>query len=95
MDTALTPLDSLIEQSGLPSYILEYFDRIGLLELSSFEANETSENDANLDLAKQIAALRSLGFSFGQITSLLEEGGIQLPENGFTPYMAERSFENN
>lgn len=73
---------ALSYQSGLPPYLLDYFERIGLLE------SPQSEDDAMgfaLDRAKQIAEMRKLGFSTEQIKSLLEEGGIELIETGAAP----------
>lgn len=73
MDKTTIDIDQLATQSGLPAYMLEQFDRIGIFEESEQEPHPTTSfSEKTRDLAKQIADMRSLGFSFGQIISILE-----------------------
>lgn len=70
-------IDQLSAQAGLPSYILEDFERIGLFEESERDSSEVDGyTDSTLSLAKQIASMRGLGFTFDQIIAILEQ-----PEN--------------
>lgn len=73
MTDSTTNLDQLSKQSDLPSYILEYFDRVGFFFEPSIESDPVAEpSESNVSLAKHIADIRSLGFSLDQIAAILE-----------------------
>lgn len=66
-------LDQLSEQSGLPSYVLDYFDLIGFFSPSINDVrDEEGFMTSTMNLANRIADMRGLGFSLGQIASILE-----------------------
>lgn len=72
-------LEKLSNESGLPLYILDYFENQGMFEISpETKAANTADNVISYR-TKFAASMRNLGFSLNQIVSLVMTGSINTP----------------
>lgn len=86
-------IEEMSYQSGLPIEVLHEYDELGLLEGSISASNMHKEySDEAVKHVQQIAALRSLGFSQGEIKFIMESGDFVLPDD--QPVLTNEGSQN-
>lgn len=70
--TAAAGYTSLTQQSGLPAYVLEYFENAGILDVEHFDEEDLESSSSTLIHASVIAGMRDLGFTLGQIAAIIK-----------------------
>lgn len=72
MAQAAAGYTSLTKASGLPAYVLEYFESVGILDVAHFDEEDLESSSSTLIYTSMIAGMRSLGLTLGQIASIIK-----------------------
>jgi len=74
-------LEDLSYHTGLPIEVLHEYEDSGLIGGASIALQTKVYGNEEVKHAQQITALRSLGFSLGEIKFIMESGDFVLPDD--------------